>query len=157
MWSMAIMLRQILFHSAVHAQNVIEVIDKNLCKMSTLYSPAEIELRMAGAGISLQDLSVRFQLSQALLDEEVSEEHLRETSRIIEDHEIIGPELGLTTQEMTAICSSSQGLQRLKMLNKWKQKCVWNATYRQLIEAFLKCGRGDHARDLCQLLTQSKR
>ena len=112
---------------------------------------------MAGAGISLQDLMNRFPRSQALLNVEVSEEHLREISRIIDDHESIGPELGLTQPEMTAIGSNTckQEQKRMTMLRKWKQKYAFKATYRILIEALLKCSRGDHARDVCQLLTQS--
>ena len=113
---------------------------------------------MARPKISLQNLIDRFQLSQGQLEEEVSEEHLRKISRIIADHQIVGPELGLTPQEMTTISSNyvnNQELQKQEVLRKWKQEFVWNATYRNLIEAFLKCGRADHARDVCKLLTES--
>ena len=113
---------------------------------------------MAGCEISLQDVIDRFHLPQYLLDKEVSEEHLRKISRIIAHHEIVGPELGLTSQEMTTISSdvNKQELQKIEMLKKWKQKYIWNATYRKLIEAFLNCGRADHARDVCELLTKSE-
>lgn len=108
--------------------------------------------------ISFKDLIDRFKLSQGLLDKEVSEEHLRKTSRIIADHEIIGLELGLTPQDMTTISSNNvkkQELQKLEMLGKWKQRYLWKATYRKLIEAFLMCGRADHAQDMCIMLTES--
>ena len=123
-----------------------------------LYFPVATCLRMAGREISLQDLIYRFHLPQYLLDKEVSEEHLRKISRIIAHHEIVGPELGLTSQEMTTISSdvNKQELQKIEMLKKWKQKYIWNATYRKLIEAFLNCGRADHARDVCELLTKSE-
>ena len=62
---------------------------------------------MAGLEILLQDL----QLSKDQLDAEVRKEHLSELSRIIDDHETLGPELGLTPDEMTAI--SSEQLQTL--------------------------------------------
>ena len=55
-------------------------------------------MAMARPGISLQDLVDTFHLSQDQLDREVSEgteEHLREVARIIDDHEIVGYELGL--------------------------------------------------------------
>ena len=62
---------------------------------------------MAGLEILLQDL----QLSKDQLDAEVRKEHLSELSRIIDDHETLGPELGLTPDEMTAI--GSEQLQTL--------------------------------------------
>ena len=112
---------------------------------------------MAAPVISLEDLIARFQLSRQL-DMEIREEHLGEVSRIIDNHQIVGPELGLFQQEMTAICSDVNGveLQKIEMLRIWKQKYLWRATYRKLIEAFLRCSRGDHARKVCELLTQSK-
>ena len=108
--------------------------------------------------ISLQDLIERFQLSPHQLDTELSEGHLGEVSRIIDNHHIVGPELGLSRQEMTTISSDVHGmeLQKIEMLRVWKRKCVWRATYRILIEAFLRCNRGDYARKVCELLTQSK-
>jgi len=144
-------------------RNYSKVVEK-LCRvtstnMSMLYFPVETCLRMAGRKISLQDLIHRLHLSQDLLEKELSEEHLREVSRIIADHEIVGPELGLTLQEMTTISSNNvnkQEVQKMEMLRKWKQKCIWNATYGKLIEAFLNCGRADHACDVCELLTKSE-
>jgi len=105
---------------------------------------------MAGLEILLQDL----QLSKDQLDAEVRKEHLSELSRIIDDHETLGPELGLTTDEMTAI--SSEQLQTLAVLRKWKQVFVWKATYRKLIEALLKCCRADLAKEVGELLARSK-
>ena len=46
---------------------------------------------MARSGILMQELKDKFHLSQAQLDAEISDEHLRETSRIIADHRILGP------------------------------------------------------------------
>ena len=113
---------------------------------------------MARNEILLGDLSERYHLSQDLLDKELSEEHLKEVSIIIADHEIVGPELGLTETEIAAInCDgSTQDLRKLEMLRRWKRKCLWKATYRILTEALLKCNRADHARRVCELLAQSK-
>ena len=113
---------------------------------------------MAGKGISLQALTDRYNLSQDVLDKEVSEEHLREVSRIIDDHEVVGPELGLSQPQMSAINSDAktQELRRMKMLENWKQIFAYEATYRKLIEALLKCYRRDIAQNVCELLVQSK-
>ena len=60
---------------------------------------------MAGFKISLPDLIERFRLSKYQLDTRLGEEQLTEVARIVADHEILGPELGLTDDEMTAISS----------------------------------------------------
>ena len=113
---------------------------------------------MAGPRILLQDLIDRFQLSQKLLDQELSDEHLTKASKIIADHEILGPRLGLTEQEMIAIerDARTHELKKEAMLRKWKQKFSWRATYCMIIEALLECNRADHAREVCELLAQSK-
>ena len=104
--------------------------------------------------ISLQDLKRRNQLSNELLNTPLSEEHLREASRVIDDHEILGPELGLSAAQMTAIEQKKSPV--LQMLEKWRQKGAWKATYCMLIEALLKCSRADLAQKLCEWLVQSK-
>ena len=107
---------------------------------------------MARPGISLQELKGRFELSDKLLDVRIAEEHLRKASRIIDDHETLGLELGLTSAEMTAISSEKTlQLKRLAMLTKWKQKFAWKATYYKLIDALLKCTRADLAQEVCEL------
>ena len=106
--------------------------------------------------ISLQDLIKRFQLSDDLLDASLSDEHVRDVSRIIADHKILGPELGLTSAEMTAINQQPLEHQRFAMLEKWKQKFDWTATYRKIIEALLRCSRADLARQVCELLAPGK-
>lgn len=129
------------------------------CKLSSqeyVHLFAETGLKMAA--ISLQDLTAKFPPSQDRLDEEVSEEHLRVMSRIIVDHETVGLELGLTVPELAEINHDATTLERQKMymLRKWKQKFALKATYRQLIEALLRCCRGEDAQNVCKLLAQSK-
>ena len=106
--------------------------------------------------ISLQDLIERFHLSGDLLDASLSDEHLRDVSRIIADQKILGSELGLTSADMTTINQQPPEHQRLAMLEKWKQKFDWTATYRKIIDALLKCTRADLARQVCELLAPRK-
>ena len=107
---------------------------------------------------SLQDLIEKYHLTPRQLDKEVSEEHLMDVSWIIADHETVGPELGLSDAEITAVNADgrTQQLKKIKMLKTWKQKSAWKATYRRLIEALLKCCRGDNAQKVCELLAPSK-
>lgn len=112
---------------------------------------------MAGFAISLQELQDRFHLSQAQLDAEVMVDDLAEVSSNIADHEMLGPTLGLKADDMAAIHEkNSQDIQRLTVLTKWKQRFVWKATYRVLIEALLRRGRADCAQNMCEMLAQSK-
>ena len=112
---------------------------------------------MEGSKISLQNLIERCKLSDKQLDETLSKEHMREASRVIDNHEILGPELGLSAAEMAAIDQRQVPvLQRVAMLQKWKQKLAWKATYRTLVEALLKCSRADLAQHVCEWLVQSK-
>jgi len=107
---------------------------------------------------SLQDLIERYHLTPRQLDKEVSEEHLREVSWIIDDHQIVGPELRLSAAEMTAVNADARThqLKKMEMLRTWKQKFAWNATYKRLIEALLQCRRGGDAQKVCELLAPSK-
>ena len=113
---------------------------------------------MAGPESLLHDLLDEFGLSEYHLDEELSEDHLTEVSKIVDDHEAVGPGLGLTEQEMAAINldASTQERQKEVMLRHWKQKFSQGATYRVLIEAFLRCSGADRARKVCELLAKSK-
>lgn len=106
--------------------------------------------------ISLQDLIERFQLSNDLLDASLSDEHLRDVSRIIADPKILGPELELTSGEMTDVNQQPAEHRRFAMLEKWKQKFDWKATYRKIVEALLRCSRADLARQVCELLAPRK-
>lgn len=81
-----------------------------------------------------------------------------EASRIIDNHKLVGYQLGLSEAEMTAIDvdEREQELRRVVMLKRWKQTCAQEATYKTLIEALLCCSRAQQATELCILLAQSK-
>ena len=107
--------------------------------------------------ITLQDLIGRFHLSDELLGSNPSDEYLWNVSKIIDDHEVLGHELGIPLPEMSVIASEKNvQLQRSAMLRKWKQRSAWKATYRKLIEAFLKCSRADLAQKACEMLPKRK-
>ena len=105
---------------------------------------------------TLQDLVRRFKIPEHVLNGELSEKHLRDVTRFI-DHNTLGPELGLTSQNMNDInvVVGPEDLRRIATLRKWKQTFAYNATYRKLIEALLKCSKADQAVEVCKLLIQS--
>ena len=101
---------------------------------------------------TLQELFDRFKIPEHVLNDEVSETHLLEVSHFI-DHNILGPELGLTPQDMKDINidERAEDRRRTATLRKWKEVYAFNATYRKLIEALLKCSKADQAVKVCKL------
>ena len=116
-----------------------------------------LQMAKSKSEVSLQELIDYYHLSQSQLNAEISDEHLTEVSRIVGDHEMLGHELKLTSENMVEVKQAKTlELQKLAMLTKWKQRSCWKAKYCTLIEALLKCGRADCATDMCKLLTQSE-
>lgn len=103
---------------------------------------------------TLEDLLARFKISERQLKDKLSDEHLPAIARII-DHEIVGPQLGLTQQEMEAIQADGQReeVRRLNTLRKWRQKYSINATYEELLKALLSCKMAELAEKVCILLS----
>ena len=112
------------------------------------------------AKISLQDLIERFHLSKDQLDKEVSDEHLREASRIIDDHKTLEPALGLLIkrwlQSVLTWANMRSKSGNIEENGRQAQVCLEGHIYRKLIDALLKCGRADHDQDVYELLSKSE-
>ena len=116
----------------------------------------ETRLKMAKP-VTLPDLKAKFHLSQKQLDQQVSEDHLLEVSMIIDNHQVLGPHLGLPGPAMATINPNLDiTLQRMQMLQMWRQRYAYNATYNAIIEILLKLGKAQQARCVCELLTKCK-
>lgn len=104
--------------------------------------------------ITLQSLMKEYRLSQELLDKEVGDKFLREVSWIIDDHDVLGRELGLKEPELMDINHNTEdhNLRKRNMLMKWRQRYAFKATNKKLIEALLECHENKQARDVCKLL-----
>ena len=109
----------------------------------------------AMAGITTDKLIAHYSLEERMVNDECSKEHLREIAKTI-DWRAVGQYL-LTTVELSDIDieGHNEGLKRMKMLNKWKEKNSFMATYYLLIEAMLKAGKGDQASGVCKLLQRA--
>lgn len=104
---------------------------------------------------TLEDLLARFQISEHQLREKLSDEHLPAIARLVTNHGIVGPELGLTQQEMQAIQvdGQSEEVRRLNTLRKWREKYSINATYQELLKALLNCEMAEQAEKVCIILS----
>ena len=107
------------------------------------------------AGITTDRLIAHYSLEERMVNDECSREHLLEIGKTI-DWRAVGVYL-LSNVELSDIDieGHNEGLKRTKMLNKWKEKNSFMATYYLLIEAMLKAGKGDQASGVCELLRRT--
>ena len=105
------------------------------------------------AGITLGDCIEHFDLPAEVLDAKCSDEHILDVSRFL-DWKGVARYLKLSDSEVGAVDSDGRDEQdkRRKTLEKWMSKFAFKATYRNLIQALLDSGRGDHAEEVCKLL-----
>ena len=105
------------------------------------------------AGITLDECIQQFDLADEVLDAKCSDKHILDVSRFL-DWKGVASYLKLTGSDMGEVDSDGRdeaGKQH-KTLQKWKSKFAFKATYRNLIQALLDSGKGDHAEEVCKLL-----
>ena len=107
-----------------------------------------------GPSLTVEDIARAVGVSIAKLDQECSEEHVKGISCFLESRQTLAPHLNLKETDIEEIDKDKRTEQekRLKTLQKWKERFIFLATYKVLMEALLKTGRADHARKVCCLL-----
>ena len=110
---------------------------------------------MADKGITFDDLTKRFKIPDSILEDEVSDDDIREISTFLESWKLVGPHLGLSKGEIEAIDrdGNTEEEKRLLMLQRWKQALVFKATYKELVNALLSVRRADVAVKVCQAVS----
>ena len=105
------------------------------------------------AGITIDECIQRFNLTAEVLDAKCNNKHIADVSRFL-DWKGVARHLKLTDSEVGAVESEGrdEADKQHKTLQKWKSKFAFKATYRNLIQALLDSGRGDHAEEVCKLL-----
>ena len=89
-----------------------------------------------------------------LLEQQCSDQHLREISAWIPHWRNVSAHLGLSDVDEEQISHYPGGLarQNYDMLRKWKTRFFGMATYRTLANAFYSIGRQDLVDSLCNLV-----
>ena len=107
-----------------------------------------------GPSLTVEDIAKAVGVSIAKLNQECSEEHVKEISCFLESRQTLAPHLNLKETDIEEIDNDKRTEQekRLKTLQKWKEIFIFRATYKVLMEALLKIRRADHARKVCCLL-----
>ena len=106
--------------------------------------------------LTLEDLVAQFGVKN--INKECSDEDILAFGDFCDPWEEVGRFLGLSPPDISAIAEDHRtaSLKRLGVLQKWKSKFAFKATYSVLITALLKCGKADRACQVCQILAQKE-
>ena len=74
------------------------------------------------------------------------------------DWTLIGFYLDLTRADIAAVNGDYQTVdeKRAGMLERWKEKFAFKATYRAFVEALLACGKAEDAMDACKTIAKGQ-
>ena len=106
------------------------------------------------AGITFEELIAYVGISADELNKPCSDEHMASISLFLANWQIVAPHLGLTETDEEEVEEEGRKTQdkRYKILRRWKNKNLYKATYRVLVDVFLKLSRADIAEKMCRLL-----
>ena len=105
-------------------------------------------------GITFEELIVYVGISADELNKLCSDEHITSISLCLANWQTVAPHLGLTETDEEDVEEEGKKTQdkRYKALWKWKAKNLFKATYRVLVDVFLKLGRANLAEKVCRLV-----
>ena len=107
------------------------------------------------AAVTVEELVRAVGIDEAKLNERCTQDCLATISTSVGfDWQLAAPHLGLSGTDVDDIEQEGKKEQekRRKTLEKWIRKYAFKATYRMLVEAFLKISRADQAEEVCRLL-----
>ena len=108
--------------------------------------------------VTVDELLKEVGITHMQLEEKCTNEHLHNTALFLKSWRTLAPHLGLSDSEVEVVERDAHGEEekRQKFLESWKANFGLKATYRVLVEAFLKIGRADQAEDVCRLLVSEQ-
>ena len=106
------------------------------------------------AGVTFEKLIARVGISADELNKPCSDEHITSISLFLTNWQTVVPLLGLNETDEENVEEEGNNTQnkRYKMLRRWKDKNLFEATYRVLVDVFLKLGKANLAGEVCKLL-----
>ena len=106
------------------------------------------------AAISLEELLEEVGVCPEKLNNSISDDHLREIGIFLTSWRKVATYLKLNESDMDAIEQEEKDeqMKKLKVLQKWKGKFGFKATYRKLVEVLLSLAMADVAEKVCHLL-----
>ena len=102
---------------------------------------------------TLEGLAKEVRISLHLLDQKCTDEHLVSISLFL-DWRSVAPHLGLSERDIEDIKAENtkESERRLKVLQTWRKKYGYMATFKSFINVLLAVGNADDAERVCRLL-----
>ena len=106
------------------------------------------------AAITVDELLNETEIHPGKLNECISDDHLHAVALFLTSWRKVAAYLELSESDMDAIEREERDdqMKKLKVLQKWKGKFGFKATYKKLVEVLLSLGRADVAEQVCRLL-----
>ena len=106
------------------------------------------------AGVTFEELIAHVGISADKLNKPCSDEHIASISLFLTNWQTVAPLLGLSETDEEDVEEEGKKTQdkRYKTLRRWKNKNLFKATYRVIVDVFLTLGRADLADKVCRLL-----
>ena len=105
--------------------------------------------------MSVEELTEHVGIATSALGQRCSEAHLRKIAKKISNWEQYAKPLGLSDQHIQEIRTDNNleyGMKALQVLEKWKKRNAFKATYINLIRTFLDQDDAELAEQICKLL-----
>ena len=104
--------------------------------------------------VTFEELITHVGISPDKLNKPCSDEDIASTSLFLTNWRTVAPLLGLTETDEEDVEEEGKKMQhkRYSTLQRWKNKYLFKATYRVLVDVFLKLSRADLAERVCKLL-----
>ena len=113
----------------------------------------------APASLTLQEVADKAGIKRLdILDQECSQQVLLSLAKHCVEWQFIGFHLQLTRADIVAVDGDYRSVdeKRIGILERWKEKFAFRATYRVFIEALLLCGKASDAFEACKAILSSK-
>ena len=106
------------------------------------------------AAITLEELLKEVGVRPEKLNDSISDDHLHEIVLFLTSWQTVASKLCLSEIDQDAIEREGKNEEdkKRKVLQKWKGKFAFKATYRNLVEALLSLSKADIAEKVCRLL-----
>lgn len=111
----------------------------------------------SNTGITVEEIAAKADIKLSTLSKECSQNLLLNLAAVCIKWTLIGKRLGLTEADITAVdCDKrTEEEKRVGMLEKWKERFSFKATFKSLIKALLAEGMSKHAFDAAKIIREA--
>ena len=104
-----------------------------------------------------EDLLTQWKMDSAIMEQEFNDKHFMDFASKLDRWEMLAKSLRIPNSEIESIKDKGGfELQRIKMLECWKQRCGSKATYKAMTEALLQINRTDLAESIIAIFVTER-